>query len=61
MVKWNEEGAPNVNLSSTEIKTSNLISKKEAKQVELSEELSAKGNKKSLKERDEKQHYKNYP
>lgn len=43
MKKWNEEGVPNLNLTSTELKASKLVSKKEVKDHEFSEELADGG------------------
>ncbi|MCD8511202.1 MAG: hypothetical protein LRY73_15915 [Bacillus sp. (in: Bacteria)] len=43
MKKWNEEGVPNLNLTSADIKASKLVSKKDVKEREFSEELSGGG------------------
>lgn len=43
MGKWNEEGVPNLNLTSADIKASKLVTKKEVKEHEFSEELSDGG------------------
>ncbi|MFA9559623.1 hypothetical protein ACERII_20130 [Evansella sp. AB-rgal1] len=42
MTKWNEEGVPNLNLTSVDLKNSKLISKKE-REHEFAEELADGG------------------
>ncbi|SDZ58766.1 hypothetical protein SAMN05421736_11962 [Evansella caseinilytica] len=48
MGKWNEEGTPNLNLSSADLKASKLVSKKSKKEHAFSEELADGGERNEI-------------